>query len=409
MEKYGDGWRDYFEKTYPTIKINDEKDTNPDSPYLLFIYGIGADFTDPVVQEARGIIINEETKEVVCWPFRKFGRYDEPYADKIDWSTAEVQEKIDGSIIKLWFDKINKKWIFSTNACINAVNAPCKISANSTYTNYLELIESCYNFDIIQYKLKGLDTDKTYIFELTTPSNQVVVKYTRSRLFHIGTRSNITGKEYSTRDIGGYLSGIETAAEFVGLKNLDDCIAYLDMFTRDSDGRIIGCEFEGFVVVDKNFNRVKIKDPIYIVLHNIASNSETSVKLLVKYLIDGKLDITSLSEQFPELAHYLKYYDFRVTEFMNRANAFINITRTLYEKSSCDRKKIAMIIKDSEYASIGFKCIGNDKSLMEILECMKGGAVKSVLKHIRKYEPENFSNLFEKFYQVEKESEDNNE
>ena len=68
-----------------------------------------------------------------------------------------------------------------------------------------------------------------------------------------------------------------------------------------------------------------------------------------------------------------------------------------------------MIIKDSEYASIGFKCIGNDKSLMEILECMKGGAVKSVLKYIRKYEPENFSNLFEKFYQVEKESEDNNE
>ncbi|MBQ8160189.1 MAG: hypothetical protein IJ083_05495, partial [Clostridia bacterium] len=32
-----------------------------------------ADFSDPLVQEARGIIIDTERMEVVCWPFRKFG------------------------------------------------------------------------------------------------------------------------------------------------------------------------------------------------------------------------------------------------------------------------------------------------------------------------------------------------
>lgn len=76
-----------------------------ESPYAIFNYAIGCDFSNPIVQEARGIIIDLENLDVVCWPFRKFGNYNESYADKIDWSTARVQEKIDGSIIKLWWDR----------------------------------------------------------------------------------------------------------------------------------------------------------------------------------------------------------------------------------------------------------------------------------------------------------------
>ena len=40
-------------------------------------YGIDCDFSDPIVQESRGIIIDTKTLEVVCWPFRKFGNYGE--------------------------------------------------------------------------------------------------------------------------------------------------------------------------------------------------------------------------------------------------------------------------------------------------------------------------------------------
>ena len=54
----------------------------------IFNYDISADFSDPVVQESRGIIIDTDSLEVVCWPFRKFGNYGESYADSIDWSTA---------------------------------------------------------------------------------------------------------------------------------------------------------------------------------------------------------------------------------------------------------------------------------------------------------------------------------
>jgi hypothetical protein len=68
----------------------------------IFVYGYDCDFSNPIVQEARGIIIDTERREVVCWPFRKFGNYNESYADDIDWENARVLEKVDGSIIKLW-------------------------------------------------------------------------------------------------------------------------------------------------------------------------------------------------------------------------------------------------------------------------------------------------------------------
>ena len=53
------------------------------------------DFSIPEVQEARGIIINTKTCDVVCWPFRKFGNFGESYVDNIDWNSACVQEKVD--------------------------------------------------------------------------------------------------------------------------------------------------------------------------------------------------------------------------------------------------------------------------------------------------------------------------
>ena len=68
----------------------------------IFNYRPGADFNDEIVREARGIIIDIKNLSVVCYPFTKFGNYYESYADDIDWSTAQVQEKIDGSIVKLY-------------------------------------------------------------------------------------------------------------------------------------------------------------------------------------------------------------------------------------------------------------------------------------------------------------------
>ena len=55
-------WHELLTDKHITLKESGKR--------VIFNYAIFADFTDPVVQEARGIIIDTETLDVVCWPFR---------------------------------------------------------------------------------------------------------------------------------------------------------------------------------------------------------------------------------------------------------------------------------------------------------------------------------------------------
>ena len=59
---------------------------------------IDSDFNLRIVRECRGLILDEDTLEVVCHPFDKFGNYGESYCPEIDWKSCYVTEKIDGCV-----------------------------------------------------------------------------------------------------------------------------------------------------------------------------------------------------------------------------------------------------------------------------------------------------------------------
>lgn len=66
---------------------------------IMFKYSqIDSDFNLKLVRECRGIILDEDTLEVVCHPFDKFGNYGESYCPEIDWKSCYVTEKIDGCV-----------------------------------------------------------------------------------------------------------------------------------------------------------------------------------------------------------------------------------------------------------------------------------------------------------------------
>lgn len=343
IAEYPDGqWMNILEFDHHGVTYKSDGDLT------IFNYGIGADFYDLVVQEARGIIINTKTAEVVCWPFRKFGKYDEGYADNINWNSARVQEKLDGSIVKLWWNALKYQWQFSTNSMIDAREAIMSNSVVTGYNNqsFLTLIESAENFGDIDYEI--LDRNKTYIFELCGPGNRVIVPYKNTLLYHIGTRSNLTGEE-SNDDIG------ITKPQEYGLHNLDECLDYVSrVFNSTSDGVVDSCEHEGFVVVDNQYHRIKIKSPIYLQLHGLVNNSFLSKKTLVNMLFNKTINVVSICEDFPELAHIIKWYDFQVEEFKNRSSAIIDITKKLCKRFDGNRKEVALRVKDHRLSWIAF-------------------------------------------------------
>ena len=90
-----DNWRELLSQEPYNLKFNEcEKFT------LIRYSQLESDFSNPIVQENRGCIINNETFEYVCRPFKKFFNVSEELASPIDWESARIQTKHDGSLIK---------------------------------------------------------------------------------------------------------------------------------------------------------------------------------------------------------------------------------------------------------------------------------------------------------------------
>ncbi len=372
INEHSSDWYESLHKDYG-IRIKKE------GPLAIFSYNVECDFRDPIVQEARGIIIDYEKVEVVCWPFRKFGNYTECYADPIDWNNAVVLEKVDGSIIKLWYNKITEAWQFSTNGMINADNATTDAFSNITYG---AVIRQAVNYNDIPFD--KLDKDSTYIFELVSPQTRVVVKYDEIALYHLGTRNNITGEERN-EDIG-----IKKPKSYK-INSLEDCIKAAVELNKgcESDDEIAN---EGFVVVDKNWNRVKVKSPDYIMMHRLKHNDGISKKDAVTTLLYIKSDVEKICKSNPLLIHIFKYYDFKLAELNFQANQMAALARSLYNEYSNDRGAVAKIIKPHKLAFIGFKALENPDLKGE--EILAGAPIEKLIKLIPDYVPDDLNTLF---------------
>lgn len=381
IENHPSDWVTYLGQNYPEIKI--KKDEN--RHLAIFNYGIQSRFEDPVVQEARGIIIDYVNLQVVCWPFRKFGNYRDSYADKIDWESARVEAKIDGSIIKVWWDDDQKDWQVSTNSMIDARDA--KLPEGSLYPNFYEMFRAAENYGNILWD--QMNKLRTYIFELVSPGKVVVINYKTTKIYHIGTRGNLTGTE-----IIAYI-GIPHPKSY-DLHSLDQCIQYASELNKGQEEKITHVEDEGFVVVDKDWHRIKIKSPIYVALHTLTSKSTLSKSILLSMIRRGSIDVQAVCSDFPELSHWIKYYDYRWTEFMIRGQVFINITRQIYRELGEDRKAVAMRISKNPLAAYGFMALKNqDMTFKDLVDSLPEN---KVYKMIPDYVPEDLSYMFNGVY-----------
>jgi hypothetical protein len=87
-----DNWEELLYEKCVQVKYKDNLAIFNYNLNLGIEQGKEIDFTDPIVKVCRGIIVNLDNMDVVCFPFNKFGNYTEYYADDIDWKTARVQE-----------------------------------------------------------------------------------------------------------------------------------------------------------------------------------------------------------------------------------------------------------------------------------------------------------------------------
>ena len=321
-------WREVLSKPPYCITIKDDGDFT-----LLKYSQIDSDFNNEIVRECRGLIIDKNLNPV-CVPFFKFGNYGEPYADTIDWATAKVEEKIDGSLIKLWHHE--KKWIASTNGTIFAHKAgigserDSEIKIEGAYNNFGELFDEAA-------ARAGLDTgalnpNYTYMFELVSPYNRVVVPYESIELYHIGTRDLVSLQELDI-DIG-----IKKPVTY-RCDNLADLIGMAS--------KLQYCE-EGYVVKDAAYRRIKVKSPAYVAAsHLIAGLNE---KRLLELLRTN--ETAEFLAYFPEYKPHIDALEDKISQLANYLDSIIKekIIPVRYET----RKEFAQMAKATKYPAFFF-------------------------------------------------------
>lgn len=216
---------------------------------VLLKYGIEAAFMNPMVRECRGIILDEAKGwEVVSRAFDKFGNDGEGYVPEIDWSTARVQEKLDGSLCVLYH--YDDAWHVATSGTPDACGEVH--GAGGTFREYF-----WKTFNEAGGRLPA-QTDLCFAFELMGPDNRIVVVHEKPWMRLLSVRNRVTGEQFLPDDFEEVV-GIPAVRSFP-LTNLDEIRASFEHISPVSQ--------EGYVVVDGKFDRVKIKHPGYVALHH---------------------------------------------------------------------------------------------------------------------------------------------
>lgn len=240
---------------------------------VLFKYTMGcSDYNEPLVLECRGLIVDKATLQPVCYPFNKFFNSVEPHAAAIDWPTARVQQKVDGTLLCAWFWR--DEWHFSTTGTIDCGILFPSIRADMAATHFTTT---------------NLNPLYTYMFEWTSPRNQIVVPWAQPSFFLLGRRNNTTLKEEQLQGNEGFK--VPAAYPLQSLRDVREAAAQLDWHNEDG---------EGFVVVDDNWNRVKVKNPEYVKAHYMRNNGNVGFATLWQVILDRE------EEEFIAYVPYLK-------------------------------------------------------------------------------------------------------
>mgnify|MGYP002562078748 CR=1 FL=1 len=263
-----------------------------DGDYIMFKYNqISSDFTIPLVREARGIIFRESDWGCVCEKFTKFGNYGESYCPDIDWATASVQEKVDGSLIGMFYDN---GWHICTNGTIDAFKAELN---DVKYPTFGALVEDAMPISWGEWE-ETADPKCTYMFELVSPYNRVVIPYEETKLYFLGMRDMEDGKEWNPEDSD--MSYFFEMPKRYPLHSLEDVQKAANALPWDQ---------EGYVVCDRNFNRVKIKSSAYILAHYARNNGNISKKNLIEIILSSEIEeFLIYANEYKEELEKILYY-----------------------------------------------------------------------------------------------------
>ena len=286
----------------------------PDRRRVCFKYNqIKSDMSLRICKEARGLILNREDNwSVVSYALPKFFNAAENESADIDWKSAEIFEKMDGSAAVLYF--WDGEWRMHTLGTVEGegeVRMADSIMRRKDWEGdtfndlFWDRFERIYGSE----RLLELDKNCCYLTELCTPYNRVVKSYDEDRIVLLAIRNRETLEE---RDIS-------TAAEWWDRPQRFGVDAYSDIMDAVDD---LDPDDEGFVCVDKHWRRIKIKQESYVLRHKMKSSVVEKKNGIIEAIQNEEAD--DFVGTFPEFKEVFEETKAEMDELVRRMNNYYN-------------------------------------------------------------------------------------
>jgi hypothetical protein len=315
------------------IKVNQHREFT--NLYSCTYNMIDSPLGETIVRQCRGIVLDSDNDWLpVCYPYNKFFNFGEGHAAELDWDSVRIYEKVDGTMIGLYF--YGNRWNVSTTGTPDA-GGP----VNDMGIRFSDLFWSTWND--LYYSLPN-EENKTFIFELMTPMNQLIVDHSKDKIVLHGVR-----------DVNTFL---EESPEFYAAKYGWECVRSFDKTDNMTALSLIadnmkGKEQEGFVVVDKFFNRVKIKCPDYVRMAHMKNSF--GVRSVIENVQKG--EINEIIAYFPNLAELLTKVNNLYQEFATEIDKYFKNIETIE-----NQKEFAFEALKTPYSSALF-CLRKNKNM----------------------------------------------
>jgi T4 RnlA family RNA ligase len=300
--------------------------------------------THPIVMECRGLILEQETLRVVSRSFDRFFNLGEALdtMPAIDWSKAEVFDKVDGSLIKIY--NYNNRWEIATRGTAFA-DVPCGdwgITFRELVYNALG-VENDGDFQSLMTRSLMMH-HMTYIFELTSVENRVVKHYDGYKLHFLAARDNRTYEYHSELErewLFGEVSGMKDRISNPKVYKFDtpEACQEASRSLKDLD--------EGYVVYQNGIPICKVKSPAYVAVHHIRGEG-LNHKRSCELVLSG--EVSEYLTYFPEDERILQPF---LDAYVSLINDIVNVYNRIYRIE--DQKSFAAEATKHHFSACLFK------------------------------------------------------
>ena len=297
---------------------------------------------DIIVQECRGLILSLKDLSVISKAFNRFFNYGEADTSSFNFEGSIIFDKIDGSLCPMYYHPYRKTWMMRTRGTAFGET----FVGDTKFTFYKLAMEACGLPDLTIFNKSSLDKNKTYIFELTSPENKVVTPYFDRRLHYLGSIDNRTNEEVDYNQGYKYIVGFGLRAfkvNFYNFTNLDEVIKIVHKMPPTQ---------EGYVVLNKQFQRVKVKNPGYVALAHLHNNGAITNRRIIDIIANNETD------------EFLTYFP----EQENRFNEIKKAKKNLFDSIEKVYEKIQNIENQKDFA-----LEANKYNFSSVLFCLRRG------------------------------------